>query len=241
MGDTKTLLVRRNRLRFSRWHFMSLWSSTSCLVAGKEIFQTMTNTEFNPYADPFTRRLARKKSRQLVGKYGFNETDQEDIEQDIYAHILQRWASYDPAEGHHHKFVTAIVERYVANLLRDRCAAKRYEGENTSLQTPLPDTSQAVSIGDAVSDSALDARHCRQRRSDKAVAQLRLDIQTLLADLPSQWKQVLELRKTLTVTEISERLEIPRTTINSWIQQVRERFIEAGLDEYFDLSSSDRA
>ena len=243
MGDTKNHLVRHNRLRFSRWPSASSSSPTSRLVAGEETFHAMTNTttDFNPYEDPFTRRLAKKKSRQLVGKYGFSETDQDDIKQDIYLHVFQRWSSYDPAEGHHHKFITAVVERYVANFVRDRCAIKRYEGEHTSLETPLPETSQALSVGDALSDAALDARHCRQRRSDKELSELRMDLQTALDELPPQWSEVLELRRSLTVTEISEQLGIPRTTINSWIRQARERFIEFGSDEYLNFSSSDRA
>jgi len=202
---------------------------------------TKTTTDFNPYEDPFTRRLAKRKARQLVGKYGFTEFDKEDIEQDIYLHVLQRWSSYDRDEGHHHKFITAVIERYIVNFLRDRCATKRYEGEHKSLEMPLHAAREEKSIGESLTDSVADTRLCRERRSEVELIDLRLDMQIVLDELPPRWREVLELRKSLTVSEISDQLEIPRTTINSWIRQVRERFAEAGLDKYLDLSSSDRS
>ncbi|MGB7323964.1 MAG: sigma-70 family RNA polymerase sigma factor [Rubripirellula sp.] len=201
---------------------------------------TNTNIEFNPFEDPFTRRLAKWKATQLVGKYGFSDTDRDDIEQDIYVHVLQRWSSYDPAEGHHHKFITAVIERFMANFVRDRQAIKRCDSAVGSLQSPMAEPGEDLSVGQAVSNNGLDGRLGRRRRGSDELAGMRIDMDALLKEFPAQWQEVLELRKSLTVTEISERLNIPRTTINAWIRKVRERFAEVGLDEYFDLSSSHR-
>jgi RNA polymerase sigma-70 factor (ECF subfamily) len=201
---------------------------------------TQSTTDFNPFEDPFTRRLAKRKAKQLVGKYGFSDSDRDDIEQDIYVHVLQRWSSYDPAEGHHHKFVTAVVERFMANFVRDRCAIKRRDDAVGSLQSPVAETGNGITVDQAVSNNALDGRLGRRRRTSDELAGLRIDIDALIRDLPPQWREVLELRKSLTVTEISERLNIPRTTINAWIRKVRERFADVGLNDYFDLSSSHR-
>lgn len=202
---------------------------------------TQTNIQFNPFEDPFTRRLAKKKAMQLVGKYGFAETDREDIEQDIYVHVLQRWSSYDPGEGHHHKFVTAVIERYMANFVRDRCAVKRCDSAVGSLHSPLSESGEEQNPNQSVSENALDGRIGRQRRKSSDLAELRIDIDLLLKEFPIQWQEVLEFRKSLSVTETSERLSIPRTTINSWIRKVRNRFAEAGLNDYFVLSSSHRS
>lgn len=198
------------------------------------------DSDFNPYDDPFTRRIAKRKARQLVGRYGYTESDRNDIEQSIYLRVLQGWSTYDPKESHHHRFITAVVERFVANIIRDRCAEKRYEGDVCSLSLMVKDAdSESLTISQIVSNNCLDARLGRRRRSEAELARLRIDMQAVIDDLPVAWKEVLELRKTLTITEIAARIDVPRTTIGSWMQKIRERFADAGLADYFDVTSSD--
>jgi len=45
--------------------------------------------EPNPQADEYVARLVRIKARQLVGRYGFTESDREDIEQELTLHLLE--------------------------------------------------------------------------------------------------------------------------------------------------------
>ena len=76
---------------------------------------TQTTIKFNPYDDSFTRKLVEKKTNGLIGKYGYQEVDRDDLQQDIYLRVMQGVRLYDSREGHRNKFVTAIVERYVAS------------------------------------------------------------------------------------------------------------------------------
>ena len=201
--------------------------------------KTTDTTAFNPFEDKFTRDLVERKARRLVGKYGFTEIDRDDIEQNIYMRVLQSWPNYKADEGHHHCFVTAVIERYVANIVRDRCAAKRYDGATVLLSTPLTEASgESLSVSHAISDGAKDRHLGRRRRTDTELSQLRLDLAAAIDALPDQLKQLVELRKTLTITEIAEKFSVARTTVSSWFRKIREHFEEAGLAEYFEEPSS---
>jgi RNA polymerase sigma-70 factor, ECF subfamily len=201
----------------------------------------MTKTEFNPYEDKFTRDLARRKSRQLVGKYGYTDADRDDIEQDIYMRVLQSWPTFNPDEGHHHCFVIAVVERYVANIVRDRCAEKRYEGGVVLLSTPLAEASgETLRVSHTLSDGSQDRRLGRRRRAETELSQMRLDLAAAIESLPDELKQLMELRRTFTVKEIAEQFGVARTTASGWFRKIRDHFEALGLKEYFDETSSHR-
>ncbi len=51
--------------------------------------------EFEPYAE----QVIKAKAKQLVGRYGFTESDREDIEQELRLRILRRLQDYDPERG----------------------------------------------------------------------------------------------------------------------------------------------
>ena len=92
-----------------------------------------------PIIDQFTARLIRRKAHQLVGRAGFTRSDREDIEQELRLKILKHFSSYDPQQGHRHAFVTAVVERHAANLLRNKQAEKRDHRRVRSLNVAIAD------------------------------------------------------------------------------------------------------
>lgn len=202
---------------------------------------TQTTIKFNPYDDAFTRKLVEKKTNGLIGKYGYQEVDRDDLQQDIYLRVMQGVRLYDSREGHRNKFVTAIVERYVANIVRNRCAEKRCDAETILLSTPLAEgAGESLRISSVLSDSALDRHTGRARRSQRDLADLRTDLQNRIDELPAHQRHLIELRKTMSVTEIADKFGVPRTTASSWFRKIREHFEEAGLGEYFDRTSSAR-
>ena len=84
----------------------------------------MANTKFDPSNDRFTRGIIRRKINQLVRRSGFSQQERDDLEQDLLVRVLQSLPKFDPDQAHRNKFITTVVERYVANILRDRSAGK---------------------------------------------------------------------------------------------------------------------
>ena len=84
----------------------------------------MAKAKFNPSEVRFTRGIIRRKVKQLIGVAGFTKQDREDLEQELFARVLQSPPKFDPDQARSNKFVTTVVERYVANILRNKWAAR---------------------------------------------------------------------------------------------------------------------
>ena len=82
----------------------------------------MLNDHFNEKIDRFTRGIVRRKVKQLIGRAGFTKQDHEDLEQELFVRVLQSLPRFNPGQAHRYRFVTTVVERYVANMLRRNAA-----------------------------------------------------------------------------------------------------------------------
>lgn len=193
----------------------------------------MFTEEFNQKLDRFTHGIVRRKVKQLIGRAGFTHQDREDLEQELLLRVLQSLPSFDPKQAHRNKFVTAVVERHVATILRNKRAEKRNDQLVTSINVTVEvDDVGSVEMVQNVSEDELDARLGRKRRSAEDLANLALDIATVIAAMPQEWQQLAERRKTQSMQEISDALGIPRTTLNETMQLITARFKRAGLREY---------
>lgn len=237
MGDTKSPWFDTVASAF----FVGLRSVVHASACLRPRRFTVTQSNFNPYEDTFTRNLVERKTDGLIGKYGYTEVDRDDLQQDIYVRVMQGVRLYDSREGHRNKFVTAIVERYVANIVRNRCAEKRCDANTILLSTPLTQSSgETLRISHVISDTALDRHTGRMRRSQSELSDLRSDLQNRIDELPAHQRHLIELRKTMTITEIADKFGVARTTASGWFRKIREHFEDAGLAEYFDRTSSVR-
>lgn len=184
--------------------------------------------------DPSTLKIIHRKAAELVGLAGFTPQDEEAIRQELIAHVLQSQSTFDPQRGIRPKFVKSIVERYVASMIRARRAIKRDHRGVGSLSTQVPvQGEETTALANVISQRELDARLNRQQRSETQIADLACDMAQLIATLPEPWQQLLELRKEYSMKEASRILQIPRTTLNGWMTQIRQQFEEAGFRSYF--------
>ena len=127
--------------------------------------------------DAFAARLIRRKARQLVGRAGFTRSDRDDIEQELALKLLKQLSAFDPGEAHWHVFVTTVVERYAASLLRDKRAEKRDHRRATSLHVLIETGDNGpVELAETVGRREQDARLGRDPRSDEERAQLAGDV-----------------------------------------------------------------
>jgi RNA polymerase sigma-70 factor (ECF subfamily) len=204
----------------------------SPLLTGEEYFK-MAKAKFNPSDDRFTRGIIRRKIKQIIGRVGFSKQDREDLEQDLLIRVLQSLPQFDPDVAHRNKFITTVVERYVANILRNKRADKRVHWGVTSLSVLIEISEEGTTeLAQTIGERELDNRILRKRRSPEELAQLELDMKDVIATLPDSWQTLLELRKTRTMQEVAEEMDVPRSTLNHWIHRIRERFESSGMSEY---------
>jgi RNA polymerase sigma factor (sigma-70 family) len=190
------------------------------------------NEECNDF-DRFTWGIVKKKALQLVGRPGIRDQDRPDLEQHLLLKVAQRAAAFDPGRGHSNVFVTTIVERAVANMVRDNRAEKRDPTRVCSLNAPVAnDDGNTVELGATVGQHEHDARHQRHTRSQQEQAELANDVQDVIAALPDRLRQLAEQLKTMTVADIARETGIARSTINDRITELRRRFEKSGLREY---------
>jgi len=195
----------------------------------------MAQATFDPSDDRFTRGIIRRKIGQLIGRAGFTKQDREALEQDLLVRVLQSLPRFNPDVAHRNKFITTVVERYVANILRNKQAGKRDHRRVTSLNVMIEITDEGpTELAQTIGERELDARLGRERRSEVELVQLALDMADVIATLPESWQILLELRKTQTMTEIADELGVPRTTLNDWMRRIRTRFEKAGMQDYLE-------
>ena len=59
-----------------------------------------------------------------------------------------------------------------------------------------------------------------------------MDLATVLGELPPELRELAERRKTQTMQEIADEMGVPRTTLNDWAKLIRQRFVQARLQDY---------
>lgn len=182
----------------------------------------------------YAKGLIHKKAKQLIGRVGFTQSDLEDIQQDLYVKLLKHLAAFDANLAHPNVFITTIVERHVANILRDKSAEKRDHRRVCSLNIIVGSAEDgAVELSDTVSDREDNARRCRSSRSLQEQTEMRIDIAEHLGKLAEELNRVCKrLMAGDSVSQISRDIGIPRTTLQDRIRKLRDRFEEDGLKDY---------
>ena len=194
-----------------------------------------TEESFDPSKDSFTTSLINRKVNMLIGRLGFKQEEREDLRQELLARVIKSLDRFDPIVGSINPFITAVVDRYVSNILRARNADKRSSGRMASLNLNIKceegcPTEMIQTIGDREGDRRLG----RERTlNEEQLNDLRLDMEAVVIRLPKRLQDFLELRKTLNLNEIVNELGVPRSTLANWMDEIRQHFEKAGLDRYF--------
>lgn len=177
--------------------------------------------------------IIKRKVRQIIGCAGYTNQDREDLEQLLLTRLVHRLPSFDPTKAHWKSFVTVVVERSAATIIRDARAEKRGRHSVRSLQERINvGGHETIDLSAAISERALFTRRGLAPRSAEECRQLQLDVNQAVASLPEPLRLLAERLKTQSIAAIARELGIPRTTLNSRMRQIRRRFEEAGLRIY---------
>ena len=186
-----------------------------------------------PRLGRFEYGIVKRKVRQIVGRAGYTRQDKEDLEQELLTRLLQGLRSFDPDVAHRKSFVTAIVERAVATILRDAEAQKRDHRRISSLQRLVDLTDEGpTELAETIGDREYNGRRCRDPRSDEDLAQLVTDLAEVIDSMPGELRDLAKRMKTQSISAIAREIGVPRTTLNDAVRRLRQRFEQAGLRDY---------
>lgn len=195
-----------------------------------------------PPVDDFAARLIRRKARQLVGRAGFTRSDVDDIEQELVLKLLKHRPAFAPGQSHWHAFVTTVIERHAATILRDKRMEKRDFTRAISLHVIVDDPINGPSeLAATIGRRELDTRLGLATRPELELLELVQDLATVLAELPPSWREVCERLKYDSVSKVARDLGMRCTTLSYLLRRLRRRFEPAGLGEYLKPDSSDWA
>jgi len=173
----------------------------------------------------YAARLIHFKARMLSRRRAFAGDDREDIEQDLWLDLFERLPKYDPTKATLNTFIALVVERRVASLIRDRSTEKR-----------SPDREEC-SLDDAVldADGRVVARHetTPEAASDPGrLRDLERDVAHVVAHLPDELRPIVLALAFGTQNSVGPELGISRRAMAKAVDQLREIFRDAGLDQY---------
>ena len=192
---------------------------------------------FDPCTDPFTTALIRKKVKSLISKPPFNRADQEDLYQELLATIVQCVEKIDDNVGHRNPYITAIVQRQVSAIRRRSKAVKRDHTGVASLNVLAPSgDGRSTDLISTLCVNDGDRRVYRDRRlSEQEIASLRLDLAEVVFQLPAPWQRMLELCCHHSLSEVARQMNVPRTSLCNWMQQIRAQLVAKGIHNYFQI------
>lgn len=155
--------------------------------------------------------IIKHKVRKLIGRYGFNASDEPDLQQELAMHVSTRMARHDPARGARSTFVDRIVRNKIANILENRMALKR-GGRKRQLAL------------DAVPEGVL-----LDGDTDAAAVDLGMDVRNAVAGLPPDLRRVATELEGNSPSEAARNLGLTRGQMRQRMDAIRRHMEEAGL------------
>jgi RNA polymerase sigma factor (sigma-70 family) len=194
------------------------------------------NQSINLADDNFVRSVIQRHVGKLIAKSDFTQQDRDDLVQEVYVRATKSLRRFDSSVGHLYPYVCTVVQRHLANVIRNRCVARREAAGRVSLsKTVRGDDGGQVEMSQTLHDQDQDRRLNRARRlGQQELHDLRMDMAAFMSKLPENFQQILRLRQTYSITEISRDLGIPRSTLNDWMLQIRDLFEKAGFEKYLE-------
>jgi RNA polymerase sigma factor (sigma-70 family) len=194
-------------------------------------FRIMYNDQRKPELTQSDLGIIRGKVNQFFGQAGFQ--DRQDVEQEVALQVLGALQLFEEERGHRNSFVSAVAERALISILRRKRAAKRDYRRVCSLSVTVNIREEGpVELAQTISDHEVENRTGSAKRSQQELTELAMDMAEVIGSLPEPWRELAERRKCQTMREIAQAMDVPRTTLNERIAELRQVFQQAGLREY---------
>jgi len=187
--------------------------------------------------DEYAEKIIRYKAKWFVGKFGFNQSDVDDFEQQIKVDLIERLPRFDPEKSSLKTFTHRIVNRKVANIIRfhtQEIRDRRCEEGSLDFEIAMAEAGKRILRTNLVNADECDMRMGRRNRTRQDEADLSNDLAHVLESLPENLRVLCERLKTESIAEIAYDMGVPRSTFYyQVIQPLRLAFESAGLRDYF--------
>lgn len=204
----------------------------SGLLLGPEEEEMDTENRYEELGS-FAAKLINRRAAQLAKVEGFNESDREDIEQDLALEVFRRIQDYDPERGKYESFIARIIDHAAYAMIGRRRAAKRDPArEECSLNEMIRDGDGfLVERAETMDHDTYAGR--TGSPPEQELQDLRLDLQEVLGSLPPKLRRICDLlAEGRNLPEIARLTGIPQRTIYRARDKIREHFERAGLSDY---------
>lgn len=178
--------------------------------------------------DPYfsaSRSLIRTKAQRLCRRRGFSRSDIPCVEQELWLHLAVQVDRFDPSSGAWECWASVILDRRCISLWRERNADKRAPArEECSLDDPVLDADgRVVARHETTPEAASDPGRLRE---------LERDVAHVVAHLPDELRPIVLALAFGTQNSVGPELGISRRAMAKAVDQLREIFRDAGLDQY---------
>lgn len=176
--------------------------------------------------DPEVDKLIKAVARDLSRIRGFTSSDQGDLAQRLWKHVLSQRYRFDPSRATWAGFATCIVRTRSKSIVRHMKAAKRDPArEQMALNAPVDDHEDGVV---EAAQTIVDERSPAPDRND-----LSHDLRTVSAKLTVRQREIMRrLADGETVSRISRNIRIEPEEAEREIAAIRICFHEHDLGEY---------
>ncbi|WP_353275764.1 RNA polymerase sigma factor [Wolbachia endosymbiont (group A) of Pipizella viduata] len=124
----------------------------------------------------------------------------EDIELELFCEVWPDLNRYDETRSSFNTFVANLTKYRARDLLRSQLRAKHQI--DFGIDDDIPD--------------------CKYLESDMMVY---IDVKNIISKLPKSHRDLCELLKVFTITEVSKITGIPKTTVYNILRQIRDKFL----------------
>jgi RNA polymerase sigma factor (sigma-70 family) len=160
--------------------------------------------------DPKVSDLIRHKAKMMTGSYGFTRDDEEDLCQELVAHVIQGMRQHDPQRASQRTFADRIITSKLASIIQHATAKKRNRRRERSID-------QASELPEPDGD--------RSREQIESA----MDVRQALECLPADLRQIAQLFSEHTEAEVIRRSGYSREQVRRMCRKLQMHFRAMGL------------
>lgn len=171
------------------------------------------------------------KAKTLTRSPFFTADDFEDLQQELMLAYLHAWPKFDESKGNPKSFIKAVVNNCAGMIIREAESQMRWTGQkDMSLSTIVGGDDSTMEMIELITGDHSIWGDPFDSSSHQA-AELNMDIQKLLVGMPEDIRTTYELLKDHSITEAAKLTGIPRTTLSSKAQRLRQYLEKWSLKE----------
>jgi len=188
--------------------------------------------------DQLVVRIAKRTARKTIGKHGFTDSDQADLEQEFVRAGLTALEQCEQLHGDGGGLIVTAIRSRLNTILHQRYARKRDWRKLTSLHEELPggeeDDDDAMLIDYVASCGHLEPFDAEER-NPMGQSQRCQDVNAAISRLPPTYRALCEDLKSMTPDEIMAKQNIPVHLFRYRLAKIRRFFLYfLGEDEFGD-------